>query len=69
MVQLPLPCTWSVHPPGLRIASPEMVQRGQYVDATRADPAIPRDARVIEVVLFGVAGTASNSSPSLQFCL
>ena len=47
MVQLPLPTTWSVHPPGLGIASPEMVQRGQYVDATRVGPAISRDVRVI----------------------
>ena len=46
-----------------------MVQRGQYVDTTRAGPAIARDVRVIEVVLFGVAGTASNSSPSPQFSL
>ena len=69
MVQLPLPSTWSVHPPGLGIASPEMVQRGQYVDTTRAGTAIPRDVRVIKVVLFGVADTASNSSPSPQFRL
>ena len=64
-----LPTTLSEHRLQSRIASLEMAQRGQCVGASRADPAIPRDAKVMVLECFGIVDTANNLSQFFQFHL